>query len=178
MPPCRAKRAVVALNDAFGVALADGGGICVHGVEEELHGGLAAALEIARVVVRNHHAGVGVPRQMASAELVDGKIRIGEPEAFALGQGRDEFAALRRMAVVDDAQAEVGDRRAQSEAEEQQLQGRRKDQREGEAAIAADLIEFLFDQSAQARRRSGKFQASHSVYAFSCMRRMLRHARR
>ncbi len=58
----------------------------------------------------------------------------------------------RRAAIVNDTELQIGDGGVQRKAEEQELQGRRHDQRDGQTAIAADLVE-LFDDRARAAGR-------------------------
>ena len=48
----------VRAEHAGDVALPDRGGVRVGGVHEELHGHREPALQVARVIVRNHHPGV------------------------------------------------------------------------------------------------------------------------
>src|ERR1035441_3282839 len=119
---------VVALDDAEGVGAADGGGVGVGGVEEELDSGGALASEVAGVVVGDNDSGVGVATADGVTKLADGGVVAGKAKALALGEGGDEFAALGRAAVVDHGEANVGDGGAEREAEERELQDGRKDQ--------------------------------------------------
>src|SRR5204863_6536687 len=66
-----AQLPVVVLNDCFGVALANRGGVCIGRVQQKLHGRGPAALQIAREVVGNDHAGI----QRATA---DGAFEISD----------------------------------------------------------------------------------------------------
>src|SRR5208282_4731230 len=53
---------VVGLNHTFRVALADGCGVCVHGIQKELHRGGVAPLQVSVVVVRNDNSGIDLPK--------------------------------------------------------------------------------------------------------------------
>jgi hypothetical protein len=104
---------VVSLDHAFRISAADRGGVCIRGVQQELNGGLAIARQVPRIVVRNHHSGVGFALADRISKLVDRGIVAREAEALALGQRRNQLPALGRPAIVDDSETNVGYRRAQ-----------------------------------------------------------------
>ena len=76
------------------VGAADGGGVGVGGVEQELDGGGALAGEIARVVVGDDHAGVGVAAADGVAELVDRGVVAGELESSCFRSGSEMSSRL------------------------------------------------------------------------------------
>ncbi len=167
---------VVGLDYALGVGAADGGGVGVGGVEQELDGGGPLAREVAGVVVGDDDSGVGVAAADGVAELVDGGIVAGEFEALAFGECGDEFAAFGRAAVVDDSEADIGDGGAEGESEEGELQDGREDERDLEPAVAADLVELLLDESAHAVAEEAAEKIGNSLHAFTCIFLMPRQA--
>ena len=132
-------------------------------------------MQVARVVVGNHHAGIELVAAEGIADLVDREVVARRLEALALGQSGDQLAALRRPAVVHHAQADVRDGGAQSKAEQHQLQRGRKNQRDGQPAVAPNLAELLVHQRPDAVIENALEEFLHG-YAFSCMRRMVRQA--
>ena len=167
--------AVVTCENAFGVALRDRRGIGIHRVQQELHGDRAAALEVARVVVGNHHAGIQLVAAERVADLVDREVVARRLKALTLGQRGDQLAAFRGLAVVDHAQADVRDGGAQSKAEEHQLQRGREDQGDGQPAVAPNLAELLLHQRPDAIIENALEESLHG-YAFTCIRRSVRQA--
>src|SRR5208283_4655353 len=133
------------------------------------------AREVSRVVVGDDHPGVGVATADRIAEPIDRGIVAGEAKALALGEGGDQLAALRRAAVVDHGEADIGDVGAEREAEERELQDRRQNQRELEPAVATNLVELLADQGEEAVVEEAMEEVCHG-YAFTCMRLMPRQA--
>ena len=85
------KVRVVGLDHAFRIALRDGRRVGVHRVEQKLHGDRTPALQISRVVVGDHHAGIEIAAADRVAQLVDGVVIAGQLEALALGQRRGQI---------------------------------------------------------------------------------------
>ena len=139
---------VVGLYDALRVALADGCRVGVHGVQQELHGGCVASLQVSVVVVRNDNSGIDLAAADGVTKLVDRKVIADQPEALALAQRGDQFAALPRPAVIHGSELDVGHGGAQGKTQQQQLQRGRENQRERQAAVAPDLGELLADERA------------------------------
>ena len=167
--------AVVTREDSFGVALRDRRGIGIHRVQQELHGDGAAALQVASVVVGNHHAGIELVAAEGITDLVDREVVARRLKALALGQSGNQLAALGGLAVVDHAQPDVRDGGAQSKAEQHQLQRGRKDQGDGQPAVAPNLAELLLHQGPHAVIENA-FEESLHGYAFTCIRRSVRQA--
>ncbi len=65
------QTAIVSLQDALGVALRNGGGVGVHGVQKKLYGDGLPALEAAHVVVGDHDSGVELVAAEGVAQLID-----------------------------------------------------------------------------------------------------------
>ena len=156
------------------VGAADGGGIGVGGVQQELDGGGALARQVARVVVGDDYAGIGVAAADRVAELVDGGVVAGKLKALALGQGGDQLAAFGRAAVVDHGEADIGDVGAEGKAEERELQDGRENERDLQAAVAADLVELLADEGAEAVVEEAVEEVL--THAFTCIFLMPRQA--
>ena len=144
------ERLVVGRDHAFRVSFADRGRVGIHGVQQHLHGGGPAALQIARVVVRDHKSGIQIAVRDLLAHFVHVEIGAGALEALAFGHGRDKFAAFGSSAVVHNAEPQVADGRVESESEKKQLQRGRQDQGHGQPAVPQDLAKFLADQSPHA----------------------------
>jgi hypothetical protein len=85
----------------------------------------------------------------------------------ALSHARDQVAALRRVTEIDDAHLQVIHRGIQGEAEQQQLERRRHDQRDRQALVPADLIELFFDK-----------RDEPVIHMLSCILRIFFHASR
>jgi hypothetical protein len=90
--------------------------------------GLAAA-ELAGELVGHHHAEIETAVGDGALERRRRGIGAGEPQGAVLGDRRDELATLRRAALIHDADAQVLHLRVQDEAEHQELDHRRDDQR-------------------------------------------------
>ena len=156
--------------------MADLGGVGVGGVEEELDSGGLSAGKIAGVVVGDDYAGVGVTPADGVAKLVDGGVVAGQFEALAFGEGRDQLAALGRAAVIDHCETHVGHVGAEREAEQRELQDRWQDERNLKTAVAADLVELLADEGAEAMAEQAIEEVGEG-HAFTCIFLMPRQAR-
>ena len=65
------KSLVESLDHAFCITAADRGCVCIGGIEQELNSGLTIAEEIPRIVVRNHHPGIGFALADRISQLVN-----------------------------------------------------------------------------------------------------------
>src|SRR5262245_6818607 len=150
MQACSLEPGVVGLEHSFRISLRDGRRVGVHRVQEKLHSGCAAPAQIPSVIIWNNHPGCNCTATEGIAQLVHGSVVANQPEALAFAQCGDQLPALRRSAVVNRSQLEIGYGGAQSESQQQQLESRGNNQRHGETTVAADLREFLPDQGADA----------------------------
>ena len=87
-------------------------------------------------------------RLMRIAKLSGGIVIADQSKALALAQPGDQFAALRRSAVVDGSEFDVFHVRAQRKSQQQELQSGRQNQRKGQTPVAPDLAQLLADQRA------------------------------
>ena len=77
-----------------------------------------STVQIAGVVVGDNHACIQAALTDRGPESVYGEVVASEAEAFALGEGRDQFPALRSCAVIDHPKTNIRHRRAQREAKQ------------------------------------------------------------
>src|SRR5258706_5294045 len=148
MQPRSTQARVVRLNHTLRVALTDGRGVGVHGIQEELNRGGVAAQQLFGVVIWNYNSGVHRAAAECLAELIDGRVVADQFKTLTLAQCGHQLAALRRAAVIHRSQSDVGYGGAQSKSKQYQLQCWRKNQRESQPAVAPDLAEFFADQRA------------------------------
>src|SRR6516162_11825050 len=94
-------------------------------------------------------------------------------ERRILREHGNQLATLERATLVDDAQPEVFDAGIQREAEQEDLQHRRHDERDREPPISPDLPELLQRQRPETPAEDDACEAAH---VFTCMRRMERQA--
>src|SRR4051794_36255082 len=64
-------------------------------------------------------------------------------EDQTLCECRNEIPAFRRAAVIDNSKSEIFEIRIQSDAEEDDVQGRGDDQHDDQTAIPPDLVKLL-----------------------------------
>ena len=110
-----------------------------------------AALQVARKVVGDHHAGIDVAAADGVAELVDGEVVARQLEALALGQGRrstrgSPACGCRRRCRVGRCDTVALSAKPNSRS----CRIGRHDQRDRQPPVAADLVELLQHQGAQA----------------------------
>ncbi len=115
-----------------------------------MHGGWPAALQIARIVIRDHKSGIEIAVRDLLAHFVYVEIGTSGPETLAFGHDRGKFAAFGSSAVVHHAEPEVADGGVEGEPKKKQLQSRRQDQGHGEPAVAQYLAKLFADQSPHA----------------------------
>ena len=76
---------------------------------------------------------------------------------------------MQGVVEIDDAEVQVVDGGIQGEAEEQQLQRGRDDEGDGQAPVAADLVELLAHERAQADAE----EFTEDTHALNCILRIL-----
>src|SRR5437016_2102043 len=72
---------VVGLKHTFRISLADRRRVRVHGVQQELHRGCAAPLQVAGVVVRDYYSCFDLPLAESIAKLRHGRVVADHPKA-------------------------------------------------------------------------------------------------
>ena len=177
MNPLPPQPAVVALDHALRIGLADRRGIGIHGVQQELKRGRALPRQIPRIVVRNHHSSVNARLADGIPKLVDGGVVARQAKALTLRHGRNQLTAFGRAAVIHHTKTNIGYRGTQRKPQEHELHDGREDQGDYHFAVMANLGELLLDQGAKAiieqifpkpRHRSGlNLHPSHAVPANS-----------
>ncbi len=140
------EAAVVGLYHAFRVTLPDSRSVGVYGIQQHLHIRLPSALQVARIVVGDHQSRIKITPRNRLAQLINGGVISGQPEALALCHDGPQFAAFRSAAVINHPKPQVRHRGVQREAKQQQLQRGRHNQRHGKTTVAPDLIELFANQ--------------------------------
>jgi hypothetical protein len=106
-------------------------------------------MKIAREIVRDHESSIYVAPADGFFERLAIEEVAAELKAFAFGEGRNQFATLRRLAFIEYAETQIRDRRIEGEAKQQDLQDRRNNQSHGQAPVAANLVELFADEYSQ-----------------------------
>jgi len=77
-----------------------------------------AALQVPGVVVRNNNSRIHLPQADGVTQLVDGRVIADQSKSSALTQRGNQFAALRRSAVIHRSELYVGHIRAERETQQ------------------------------------------------------------
>src|SRR5262245_20611353 len=98
-----------------------------------------------RKVLRNHKTGVESTFADRLTEVVRRRVVGVQSKHQTFRERRNEIAAFRRGAVVDDSEAKILEIGVQCQSKENEVQRGRNDQQDHEPAVAPDLVK-LFDE--------------------------------
>src|SRR5258708_34609700 len=124
--------------------------IGIHGVEEELHLGLPAALQVAGEVIWDDDSSLHGSVLDGVAHLLRVEIGARQTKTSALVELCDQLTALRRTRLIENTQAQVLDFGVESKAKEKDLQNGRNDQNHHAFRVSAKLIKLFLNKSEKA----------------------------